>query len=58
MPNAKLEDRVKRALSWFGDRISRKVLPVPEAASLPPGALIVCAREHVGGAQGAFAAGE
>ena len=58
MPDAKLEDRVKRALSWFGDRISRKVMPVPEAASPPPGALNVGVRGHVGGAQGAFAAGE
>ena len=41
MADAPLEDRVKRALSWFGARIGRKVMPVGPAAgtsSLPAGA--------------------
>jgi len=41
MAEAPLEDRVKRALSWFGARIGRKLLPAAPAASnasLPAGA--------------------
>ena len=33
MADAPLEDRVKRALSWFGARIGRKVMPIAPAAS-------------------------
>src|SRR6185369_10362881 len=51
MVDAPSEDRVKRALSFFGARIGRKVLPALSASD-------VRSREHVGGAQGAFAAGE
>jgi len=31
MPEARLEDRVKRALTWFGDRVSRRVQPARSA---------------------------
>jgi hypothetical protein len=30
MADAPLEDRVKRALSWFGARLGRKEVPVRE----------------------------
>ena len=33
MADAPLEDRVKRALSWFGARIGRKVSPVPATST-------------------------
>jgi len=41
MAGAPLEDRVKRALSWFGARLGRKEVPVPATAeSMQAGALI------------------
>jgi len=33
MADARLEDRVKRALSFFGARISRTISPVPAVAN-------------------------
>jgi hypothetical protein len=33
MAEAPLEDRVKRALSWFGARISHRVAPAAHAAA-------------------------
>jgi hypothetical protein len=36
MPDATLEDRVKRALSMFGARCGRKVLPVSPAVAEAP----------------------
>ena len=48
MADAPLEDRVKRALSWFGARIGRKEVPVPVAAdSMQAGALISVDRGRI-----------
>ena len=59
IPDALIEHRMKRALSYFGARIGTKIIPDGTRAGPPtPGALNARTCEHVGGAQGAFAAGE
>ena len=68
MAGTRLEDRVKRALSFFGARISRTLSPVipampatpviPGMPEKPVSASNVGTSEQVGGAPGAFAAGE